>query len=110
MYELRLTAKQCISCAICADVCQPLALDMRSWNARWTVEGPVLTVLGLRSARNAEAPLARMATFPYMAKAERCDGCMECVRQCPVEALEIAMIARRSSPAASPAYARAASE
>lgn len=98
MYELRLKAKQCISCAICVDVCRPRALNMRHWNSHSTVEGPVLTVFGLCSARNAERPLAHMATFPYMANADSCDGCMQCVWQCPVEALEIGMNPRRSSP------------
>jgi NAD-dependent dihydropyrimidine dehydrogenase PreA subunit len=74
---------------------------MRHWNSHSTVEGPVLTVFRLRSARNAEGPLAQMATFPYMANAERCDGCMQCVWQCPVESLEIGMNSRRSSPVAS---------
>jgi NAD-dependent dihydropyrimidine dehydrogenase PreA subunit len=83
---------------------------MRHWNSHSTVEGPVLTVFRLRSTRNAESPLAHMATFPYMANAERCDGCMQCVWQCPVEALKIGVNPRRSSPVGSAVYAQALRE
>jgi len=31
--------------------------------------------------------LEPMMTYPYMAAAERCDGCGECVEQCPTGAL-----------------------
>lgn len=35
-------------------------------------------------------------TFPYMAHPHRCDGCMLCVNECPVLALELQSIQREA--------------
>ena len=88
MYELRLDAKQCISCGICMDVCKPGAMEMRHWHSR-TVEGPYLSYLVLRMKRNREEPPVAMMSFPYLARPEQCDGCMDCVRECPVSSLAL---------------------
>ncbi len=89
MYELGLDAKQCVSCGICMDVCRPGAMGMRRWRSR-TVEGPALSYLRLGTKHNQEKPPAVMMSFPYLAWPERCDGCMDCVRECPVSALALA--------------------
>lgn len=89
-YELRVEAKQCVCCGICMDVCQPGAMGMRRWNSR-TVEGAHLSYLRLRTKRNPEIPPAGMMTFPYLARPERCDGCMDCVQECPVTALSLTL-------------------
>jgi ferredoxin len=74
MYELRLNSKQCICCGICMDVCRPAAIRMRFWRGK-RVEGDSIPVEAM--------------SFPYLARVERCDGCMECAKQCPVSALTI---------------------
>jgi len=43
----------------------------------------------LDGERNAEAGPREMGTFPYLAEEEKCDGCRECVRQCPVGAMVV---------------------
>jgi ferredoxin len=86
MFRLRLVAKHCISCAICMDVCSPAAIDMRPWRSR-TPEGCRHTYLGLQSSKNRERAVSEMASFPYLAQPQRCNGCGQCVQQCPASAL-----------------------
>lgn len=88
MFRLRLQAKKCLSCGICQDVCRPLAIGMRTDTGR-SVEGSFLSYLLLDSRANRERPPSPMATFPYLAEPDACDGCRECVVQCPVGALEL---------------------
>lgn len=87
MFKLYLNARECISCAICMDVCPPQALHMRTWKGQ-TVEGSLFCYLGL----DPEAPVADWMTFPYLWAPERCDGCMNCVNQCPVVALQVTRV------------------
>ncbi len=88
MFSLRLAGKECISCGICMDVCRPKAIQMRT---KWprSPEGRRLTYLHLASSRNKEAPVAAMATLPYLAVPALCDGCAHCVAECPTTALEL---------------------
>ena len=85
MFKLRLNARQCISCGICMDVCYPRAIDMRL-SMPEPVEGRVLTYVHLSDDEDSPVP---MMTFPFMALPSACDGCGECVRECPVNALEL---------------------
>jgi len=70
------------------DVCVPRAIDMRPYKKR-ALEGTVLSYLALNTDSNPEASPAVMATFPFMAKADFCDGCLLCVNECPTRALEL---------------------
>lgn len=88
MFRLRLNARLCISCGVCMDVCQPRAIDMRS-NHIVGIEGAVLSFLQLHSDGAPEKSPERMMTFPFLAFPERCDGCLLCVKECPVDALEL---------------------
>jgi ferredoxin len=88
MFKLRLTAKQCICCGICMDVCDVKAIDMRAYGRR-PIEGEILAYLALRNANNPENNAAPRHSFPYLAHANLCDGCEACVRECPVCALEL---------------------
>ena len=81
MYVIRLDARQCVSCGICADVCDPRALRMRVWRGR--------TVEGVLSDRRSALRKADAGTFPYLADPARCDGCLACVEECPVRALAL---------------------
>jgi Pyruvate/2-oxoacid:ferredoxin oxidoreductase delta subunit len=88
MFKLRLEARQCLCCGICMDVCTPRAIAMRSYK-KFGLEGPTLSYLVLNSGGNAELPPSVMSTFPYMAEADRCDGYMLCVSECPTSALDL---------------------
>ena len=74
------------------DVCGPGALKMRVWRTK-TVDGLAKT----RPAGSDGEVGKGMLTFPYMARPELCDGCLECVRQCPVEVLTIRQVVKRTS-------------
>jgi len=56
------------------DVCLMEALEMRRYRGK-AIEGDCLS--------------EEMMTFPFMNYYESCNGCMICVDECPVEALEI---------------------
>ena len=71
------------------DVCVSGAISMRFHRAR-NLEGQVRTHCLLYGDRTAEPRPAAMMTFPYLASPQRCDGCNDCVRECPVGALELA--------------------
>lgn len=70
------------------DVCQPQAIAMRIDKSDH-IEGNLLSYLELSSDGNDELPLGEMMTFPYLAAPQHCDGCKECVEECPVLALEL---------------------
>lgn len=50
---------------------------------------PGLTPHSSLLTSQAEQPAENMMTFPYLARPERCNGCADCVRECPVNALEL---------------------
>lgn len=90
MFRLRLKAKDCISCGICMDVCQPRAISMRTRNIR-SVEGPQLSCLRLGPFGQGEGGAEQLMTFPYLSRPDLCDGCRLCVRECPCVALELSI-------------------
>lgn len=87
MFRINLNGRECISCGICMDVCAPRALGMKTHKAR-TMEG-AMCYGHLASAGNPERPPEPMMTFPFMAAAELCNGCGDCVAQCPTLALKL---------------------
>ena len=91
MFSLRLTAKNCICCGICEDVCAPHAIALRTTHTK-TVEGKSLTYHLLVSVTNAERGREVAGTFPYLRDAALCDGCARCVVECLAEALELQAI------------------
>jgi ferredoxin len=88
MFKLRFNARQCISCGICMDVCSRGALSMRAHILN-TIEGSCLSYFGLQPGNTRELPSNVMMTFPYLAQPHLCDGCLECMEECPVTALEL---------------------
>ncbi len=90
MFDLKLLAKDCISCGICMDVCDTKAIAMRTTWPR-SPEGKVLTHRLLRSRDHEELSPLQLMTFPYLARPELCNGCYACVYQCPVNALVLQM-------------------
>lgn len=58
-------------------------------NRSETVEGELLSYLLLDSEGEQELPPEEMMTFPYLTYPHLCDGCMLCVEECPVSALEL---------------------
>lgn len=88
MYTLKLNSKECISCGICADVCEPRAIEMRICNSN-TVEGKCLMYTGLNNLFNSELPPNEMMSFPLMENSLLCNGCLICVNECPTSALVI---------------------
>lgn len=85
MFKLRLNAKECISCGICMDVCQPRAISMQVKATR-SIEGPHLT---FEQLRRGEPRVLQLMTFPFLSSPELCNGCGRCVRECPVIALDL---------------------
>ena len=53
------------------------------------IEGGLLSYLVLHSDGEMELPPVEMMTFPYLAYPHLCDGCMFCVDECPVSALQL---------------------
>lgn len=88
MVSLKLDSRLCISCGICRDVCRPGAIALRDSQGA-SVEGKRLSFLLLDSPANRERPSGPMGTFPYLADPPACNGCLDCVRECPVAAIEI---------------------
>lgn len=70
------------------DVCVTKAINMRVHKGK-TLEGSNLAYLVFNNKNNSEAAPVGMMTFPYMQSAEKCNGCMICVRECPTSAIEI---------------------
>lgn len=70
------------------DVCTPRAIDMRI-NQASTIEGKFLSYVWLRTNGEVERPIENMMTFPYLVSPDDCDGCLICVYECPVNALNI---------------------
>src|SRR5437899_1974054 len=75
MVALDVDGANCVCCGICRDCCPPAALQMRVQTR------PGVEVLLFVTAT------ARFETFPFLAAPASCDGCMICVRECPVGAL-----------------------
>lgn len=91
MFSLKLEGKECIACGICMDVCKPHAIGMRLNKSR-SVEGDTLTFVLLETLHNWEMPPQPKMTFPYLAQPEFCDGCGDCVKECPISALVLAVV------------------
>jgi ferredoxin len=70
------------------DVCSPQAIAMR-FDKSDNVEGNLLSYLLLHSDGEKELPPVEMMTFPYLVFPHLCDGCMLCVNECPVLALQL---------------------
>ncbi len=88
MHRLKLDSRSCVSCGICMDVCRLQAMTMREFAAP-RIEGQVYSYLELRWFTSEERLPVTVGMFPYLALPEQCDGCQQCVRQCPVHALEL---------------------
>lgn len=88
MYKLILDAKECVSCGICFDVCRPCALNMRMYKGS-ALEGYHLIHVELNNNYNKEQSPAKMMTFPFLELPELCNGCSECVNECPTSAIGI---------------------
>jgi ferredoxin len=86
MFQLKLMGRSCISCGICMDVCGPRAIAMRVYKGM-AVEG--LSPTYLAGLGVSEAPPQPMTSLPYLAAPDRCDGCGDCVDQCPAIALTL---------------------
>ncbi|MCX6153878.1 MAG: 4Fe-4S binding protein [Candidatus Kapabacteria bacterium] len=86
MFKLILHAKECISCAICVDVCIPEVLLMREYTGK-TIEGKTQ----LKSFEFDTELIFEISklSFPFLLNPNDCNGCMECVNECPVMAIEI---------------------
>ena len=91
MFSLRLEGKECVACGICMDVCHTHAIAMRL-NKSKPVEGDALTFVLLQTLHNLEMPPQPKMTFPYLAQPEFCDGCGDCVKECPTSALVLAIV------------------
>lgn len=70
------------------DVCSPKVIEMRIHKGK-TIEGERLAYYQLNTKTNTEIFPEQMMTFPFMANSESCNGCMECVKECPTYAIEI---------------------
>lgn len=70
------------------DVCLPNAINMRVHKGN-NIEGNTLSYLALNENSNQEQASEQMMTFPFMANAKLCNGCMECVEECLTSALVI---------------------
>lgn len=70
------------------DVCIPGAIDMKLHKGN-SIEGDSYSYLLLNKKNNYESPLNNMMTFPFMAISNLCNGCMECVKECPTSAIDI---------------------
>lgn len=73
------------------DVCAPKAINMRIHKGK-TLEGSSLTYLVFNDKNNSELPPEKMMTFPYMQNADKCDGCMTCVMECPTSVIGIEFV------------------
>ena len=88
MWKLELNPQRCACCGVCMDVCHARAIAMHVYRAA-RVEGGTPVFRALNSPKNPERPLSPQMGFPYLADAKRCDGCGDCVKQCPATALEL---------------------
>ena len=88
MFNLKLKSKNCISCGICMDVCKPHAIEMRL-NSSDKIEGDNLAYIFLHCKDNIEVLPTQTMTFPFLAFPKLCDGCRDCVAQCPAVALDL---------------------
>lgn len=70
------------------DVCSPRAIDMRV-DKTTGVEGSFDTLVRLQAFDSTEEAKQKMMTFPFLAIPQLCDGCLDCVKECPVSALEL---------------------
>jgi ferredoxin len=78
----------------------PFAIGMREG-----VRQPLQELVGLivvDGEREIEMRRKPVAAFPFLARPERCDGCGECVRLCPTDALQVVseiLLSRSTGPA-----------
>lgn len=88
MFDLQLNAKQCISCGICMDVCNPKAISMRFISTK-SIEGQIISCAILDSGYNEEQQPAAKMSFPFLEIPELCGGCNDCIDECPTSALAL---------------------
>jgi Pyruvate/2-oxoacid:ferredoxin oxidoreductase delta subunit len=86
MYKFLLNTKECISCAICVDLCPHIALSMRIYTGK-TIEG--FHQIASSEFDSLEPYDAEKLSFPFLTDNNLCDGCMICVKECPVVAIII---------------------
>ncbi|MFX0183849.1 MAG: hydrogenase iron-sulfur subunit [Candidatus Hodarchaeota archaeon] len=69
---------RCVNCGLCAEVCP--------------VDTPDEINLGLITRKAAHVPLPHSTTTKYVINREECpEGCTECVKACPVDAIDLDM-------------------
>lgn len=88
MYSLSLNTKSCISCGICADVCSPKVIELKTIRNAG-IEGSASFISLLDSTSNREVLAKNYETFPFLKHSTLCDGCMVCVKECPCCAISI---------------------
>ena len=86
MFKFILNTRECISCAVCFDLCTPLALSMKAYTGK-TIEGN--TQIKPNESDYGNVGEENKLSFPYFSNPGECNGCMVCVNECPVNAIEI---------------------
>lgn len=94
MYKLKLNSSDCISCGICQDVCLPKAIGMRTHKGK-TIEGKMLIIPDIE-VESIDYTTDNLMTFPFMEKDSLCDGCLDCVKECPTSAINILVVTTKS--------------
>jgi NAD-dependent dihydropyrimidine dehydrogenase PreA subunit len=89
MFKFVLNTRECISCAVCVDLCSPVALSMKAYSGK-TIEGK--TQIKSNEFDNLKVFEENKLSFPYFSSPIECNGCMVCVNECPVNAIEIKIL------------------